>query len=209
MASAEDMAERDNYSPSAAAKPGWQRKLPRTRLTQSVAGATDRRKRRRRALPEAPPSQPFRNLPPGMVSIPYQRRREAFSHWPETMATPSVRASTQPRRVNPRTVAPGGTMNFDFSALDTATYVFIGTLVFAAILVAFIAAAALATIILIGAMGIAWYAIKAVLGGLVHGINFAWDRVVHHAGQVEIPAEFQPQVSPSTGSYSRVALRDS
>ena len=100
-------------------------------------------------------------------------------------------------------------MNFDFSTLDTATYVFIGTLVFAALLVAFIAAAAIATIILIGAMGIAWYAVKAVLGGLVHGINFAWDRVVHHAGQVEIPAEFQPQVSPSTGSYSRVALRDS
>lgn len=100
-------------------------------------------------------------------------------------------------------------MNFDFTALDTATYVFIGTLVFAAILVAFIATAAMATIILIGAAGIAWYAIKAVLGGLVHGINFAWDRVVHHAGQVEIPAEFQPQVSPSTGSYSRVALRDS
>ncbi|MCT9870020.1 hypothetical protein [Paenarthrobacter aurescens] len=100
-------------------------------------------------------------------------------------------------------------MDFDFTALETGTYVVIGTLVFAAILVAFIAAAAMATIILIGAMGMVWYTVKGVLGGLVHGINFAWDRLVHHAGQVEIPAEFQPQISPSTGSYSRVALRDS
>jgi hypothetical protein len=42
--------------------------------------------------------------------------------------------------------------------------------------VAFIAAAAMATIILIGAMGMVWYTVKGVLGGLVHGINFAWDR---------------------------------
>ena len=100
-------------------------------------------------------------------------------------------------------------MDFDVTALETGTYVVIGTLFFAVILAAFIAAAAMATIVLIGAMGTAWYIVKAVLGGLVHGINFAWDSLVHHAGQVEIPAEFQPQVSPSTGSYSRVALRDS
>ncbi|MGF6835280.1 hypothetical protein [Paenarthrobacter nitroguajacolicus] len=100
-------------------------------------------------------------------------------------------------------------MDFDFTALETGTYVVIGTLVFAALLVAFIAAAAMATIILIGTMGMVWYAAKAVLGGLVHGINFAWDSLVHHAGQVEIPAEFQPQISTGTGSYPRVALRDS
>ncbi|MGO4147837.1 hypothetical protein AB4Y77_22465 [Paenarthrobacter sp. YAF11_1] len=100
-------------------------------------------------------------------------------------------------------------MDFDFTALETGTYVVIGTLVFAALLVAFIAAAAMATIILIGTMGMVWYAVKGVLGGLVHGINFAWDRLVHHAGQVEIPAEFQPQISSGTGSYPRVALRDS
>ncbi|UVJ39326.1 hypothetical protein [Arthrobacter sp. CJ23] len=98
-------------------------------------------------------------------------------------------------------------MQLDFTALETATYVFFGTLVFALILVLFITAAALATLILIGAGGLVWYLIKAVLGGLVHGINFAWDRMVHHAGQVELPGELQP--SPSTGSYSRVALRDS
>lgn len=100
-------------------------------------------------------------------------------------------------------------MDFDFTALETGTYVVIGTLVFAALLVAFIAAAAMATIILIGTMGMVWYAAKGILGGLVHGINFAWDRLVHHAGQVEIPAEFQPQISSGTGSYPRVALRDS
>lgn len=100
-------------------------------------------------------------------------------------------------------------MDFDFTALETGTYVVIGTLVFAALLVAFIAAAAMATIILVGTMGMAWYAVKGILGGLVHGTNFAWDRLVHHAGQVEIPAEFQPQISSGTGSYPRVALRDS
>jgi len=100
-------------------------------------------------------------------------------------------------------------MDFDVTTLETGTYVVIGTLFFAVILAAFIAAAAMATIVLIGAMGLVWYTVKGVLGGLVHGINFAWDRLVHHAGQVEIPAEFHPQVSSGTGSYPRVALRDS
>lgn len=100
-------------------------------------------------------------------------------------------------------------MDFDVTALETGTYVVIATLFFAALLVAFIAVAAMATIVLVGVGGLAWYAVKGVLGTLVHGINFAWDRVVHHAGQVEIPAEFQPQISSGTGSYPRVALRDS
>ncbi|WP_284978852.1 hypothetical protein [Arthrobacter sp. fls2-241-R2A-200] len=100
-------------------------------------------------------------------------------------------------------------MNFDFTALDSATYVFIGTLLIAALLVAFVAAAAFAAIILIGAMSTAWYVVKEVLVTLVHGINFGWDRLVHHAGQVEIPGDFQTQIAPSTGSYSRVALKDS
>jgi hypothetical protein len=100
-------------------------------------------------------------------------------------------------------------MQFDFTALETATYVFIGTLVFAAVITVFIALAALATIVLFGSAGLVWYAIKAFLISLVNGINVAWDRLVHHAGQVEIPSEFQPQPSPSTGTYPRVALRDS
>lgn len=100
-------------------------------------------------------------------------------------------------------------MQLDLTALETATYVFFGTLVVALILVLFIVAAAMATIMAIGACGLVWYLIKGVLGGLVHGINFAWDRMVHHAGRVELPGELQAQMSPSTGSYSRVALRDS
>jgi hypothetical protein len=100
-------------------------------------------------------------------------------------------------------------MQFDFTALETATYVFIGTLVFAAVIVVFISLAALATIVLLGSAGLVWYFIKAVIGSMVHGINFAWDRVVHHAGQVELPVDFQPSSSPSTGTYPRVALRDS
>lgn len=100
-------------------------------------------------------------------------------------------------------------MQFDFTALETATYVFIGTLVFAFALVVFIAAAALATIVIVGSAGLVWYALKAAVLGLVQGINFAWDRAVHHAGQVELPSDFQPQVAPSTGTYPRVALRDS
>ncbi|MBO1268283.1 hypothetical protein [Arthrobacter cavernae] len=100
-------------------------------------------------------------------------------------------------------------MQLDFTALETATYVLFGTLVFALILVLFITAAALATIVLIGAGGLVWYLIKAVLDALVHGINFAWDRMVHHAGQVELTGELQPQMSPGTGSYPRVTLRDS
>lgn len=100
-------------------------------------------------------------------------------------------------------------MQFDFTALETATYVFLGTLVFAALIVLFITLAALATIVLIGSGGLVWYLLKAIVGSLVHGINFGWDRLVHHAGQVELPGEFQAQPAPSTGTYPRVALRDS
>ena len=81
-------------------------------------------------------------------------------------------------------------MEFDLSAVETATLVFIGTLVFALALVLFVTVA-------------------ATLLGLVHGINHLWDRLVHHASAVELPGDFQGQPSPSTGTYPRVALRDS
>jgi hypothetical protein len=100
-------------------------------------------------------------------------------------------------------------MQFDLTTLDASTYVFLGTLVFGLVLAAFIAVAAMATLTLIGAGSLAWYTVKNVLGGLVHGINFAWDLLVHQAGKVELPVEFPSQTGPSTGSYSRVALRDS
>jgi hypothetical protein len=100
-------------------------------------------------------------------------------------------------------------MQFDFTALETGTYVFIGTLLFALVLAIFLAAAALAAMSLFAVAGGAWYIVKTVVVGLVHGINAGWDRLVHHAGQVELPVDFQPQPAPSTASYPRVALRDS
>ncbi|KRE56861.1 hypothetical protein ASG92_23810 [Arthrobacter sp. Soil736] len=100
-------------------------------------------------------------------------------------------------------------MEFDLSAVETATLVFIGTLVFALVLVLFVAAAAFAALVLVGVGRLAWLIVAGTLVGLVHGINDSWDRLVHHASTVELPGDFQGQPSPSTGTYPRVALRDS
>ncbi|MBT2554764.1 hypothetical protein [Arthrobacter sp. ISL-5] len=100
-------------------------------------------------------------------------------------------------------------MEFDLSAVETATLVFIGTLVFALVLVVFVAAAAFAALILVGVGRLAWLIVAGTLVGMVHGINDLWDRLVHHASTVELPGDFQGQPSPSTGTYPRVALRDS
>lgn len=100
-------------------------------------------------------------------------------------------------------------MQLDLTALETATYVFLGTLFFALVLGLFLVAAALAAMILIGTLSGAWYLLKTVVTGTVHGINAGWDRLVHHVGHVELPGEFQPDSAPSTASYPRVALRDS
>lgn len=100
-------------------------------------------------------------------------------------------------------------MQFDLMTMDTSTYVFGGTLVLGLVLAAFIVVAATAALAIVGALSLAWFTVKNVLGGLVHGINFAWDHLVHQAGKVELPVEFPSQPSPSTGTYPRVALRDS
>ncbi|MGW9415552.1 hypothetical protein [Arthrobacter cupressi] len=100
-------------------------------------------------------------------------------------------------------------MNMDFTALDTSIYVFIGTLLFGLALAAVIAVAALATLVLAGTGQLLWFLVRSTLGALVDGINFAWERLVHHAGQVELPADFQAVPGTGTGSYPRVALRDS
>ena len=100
-------------------------------------------------------------------------------------------------------------MQFDLTTLDSSSYVFAGTLIFGLVLAAFITLAAIAALALLGAGSLAWYTVKNVLGGLVHGINFAWDQLVHQAGKVELPVEFPAQTAPSTGTYPRVALRDS
>jgi len=44
---------------------------------------------------------------------------------------------------------------------------------------------------------------------VVHGINAGWDKLVRRASAVDLPADFQGQTSPSTGTYPRVILRDS
>lgn len=100
-------------------------------------------------------------------------------------------------------------MQFDLSAVETATLVFIGTLVFALVLVLFVMAAAIAALVLVGVGRLAWLIVAGMLLGMVHGLNNLWDRLVHHASTVELPGDFQGQPSPSTGTYPRVALRDS
>lgn len=108
-------------------------------------------------------------------------------------------------------------MQFDLSAVETGTMVFIGTLVFALLITLFMMTAAFAALVLVGVGRLAWIVAANTLLGLVHGINHAWDRLVHHASTVELPgefagdfaAEFIAQSSPSTGTYPRVVLRDS
>jgi len=100
-------------------------------------------------------------------------------------------------------------MQFDLSAVETATLVFIGTLMFALVLVVFVAVAAFAALVLVGVGRLAWLVVATALLRTVHGINHAWDSLVNHASAVEFPADFQGQPAPSTGTYPRVALRDS
>ncbi|MGX9899437.1 hypothetical protein ACW0JT_05230 [Arthrobacter sp. SA17] len=100
-------------------------------------------------------------------------------------------------------------MEFDISSVETATMVFVGTLVFALVIVVFIAAAAFVALVLVGVGRLAWFIVAGTLLALVHGINHAWDRVLHHTAAAELPVDLGAQPSPSTGSYPRVALRDS
>ncbi|TLM84027.1 hypothetical protein FDW83_08635 [Pseudarthrobacter sp. NamE2] len=100
-------------------------------------------------------------------------------------------------------------MQFDISSLETGTLVFIGTLVFAFILAAFVLAAGLIALVLAGAGKLTWMVVANTLLAVVHGINSAWDRLVHHASTVDVSGDFQPQPAPSTGTYPRVILRDS
>lgn len=112
-------------------------------------------------------------------------------------------------------------MQFDLSAVEIATLVFMGTLVFALVITLFMMTASFAALVLVGVGRLAWIIAANVLLGLVHGINHAWDRLVHHASTVELPgdfagdfvgdlaAEMMGQSAPSTGTYPRVVLRDS
>lgn len=100
-------------------------------------------------------------------------------------------------------------MQFDLSSVETATLVFAGTLVFGVILAAFVLAAGLVALVLLGVGKLSWTVVSTVLLAVVHGINAGWDRLVHHAAAVDVAGDFQAQPSPSTGTYPRVILRDS
>jgi len=112
-------------------------------------------------------------------------------------------------------------MQFDLSAVETGTMVVIGTLVFALVITLFMMVSAFAAMVLVGAGRLAWYLLASAVTGLVHGINYGWDRLVRQASTVELPGDFpvdfssdfrpdlQGHSAPSTGTYPRVVLRDS
>jgi hypothetical protein len=99
-------------------------------------------------------------------------------------------------------------MQFDLSAVETYTMVFIGTMVFALVLVAFVLTAGFLALVLVGVGKLAWFLASTSLLAVVHGINQGWDRLVRHAANGS-PGDFHGQPSPSTGSYPRVMLGDS
>jgi hypothetical protein len=100
-------------------------------------------------------------------------------------------------------------MQFDLSSVDNATLVFVGTLVFGVILAAFVLAAGLVALVLLGVGKLGWTVVSTILLAVVYGINAGWDRLVHHAAAADVAGDFQAQPSPSTGTYPRVILRDS
>lgn len=104
-------------------------------------------------------------------------------------------------------------MQFDLSALETGTLVFIGTLVFAAVLAAFVLTAALAAMLLLGIGKLAWTVVAGTLLALVHGINAGWETVVRAAvgssARTAATGTRQPSSVSGTGSYPRVILNDS
>jgi hypothetical protein len=100
-------------------------------------------------------------------------------------------------------------MQFDLSAVETATLVFVGTLVFAFILAAFVLTAGLVALVLLGTGKLGWTVVSRSLLAVVHGINAGWYRLVRRATAFRAAGDFQAQPSPSTGTYPRVILRDS
>ncbi|MFJ5862078.1 hypothetical protein ACIQCM_11695 [Pseudarthrobacter sp. NPDC092439] len=98
-------------------------------------------------------------------------------------------------------------MQFDLSAFETGTLVFIGTLVFAAVLAAFVLTAALAALLLLGLGKLAWTVAAGTVLALVNGINAGWEIVARSAAGVSDRAatgDRRPSPAPGTGSYPRV-----
>jgi hypothetical protein len=100
-------------------------------------------------------------------------------------------------------------MQFDLSVLETGTLVFIGTLILAGVLAAFVVAAGLVALVVLGTGKLAWKVAAASLVAVVRSINAGWDRLVHSAAQVDAGPDLQTHPASGTGTYPRVILRDS
>ena len=59
----------------------------------------------------------------------------------------------------------GETMQFDLSAVETGTFVFIGTLVFGLLIVGFMMSAAFLAMVLVGVGRFAWFVVAGTLLG--------------------------------------------
>lgn len=80
-------------------------------------------------------------------------------------------------------------MQFDVTAIEPATLVFLGTMLIAFVLAAFVAVAAFVALVLVGMGKLIWNIVVGALLAVVHGINHLWDRVVHHSSRVELPSD--------------------
>ena len=111
-------------------------------------------------------------------------------------------------------------MQFDLSAVETATLVFIGTLVFALVIALFMMTASFAALVLVGVGRLAWFIAATSSWGLstastTPGTGWStmrprWScRATSPASSGDMAAEIMGQPAPSTGTYPRVVLRDS
>lgn len=96
-------------------------------------------------------------------------------------------------------------MQFDVTALESATVVFFATMFIALVLAAFVFVAAFVALVLLGVGKLIWNVVVGILKALVHGINHLWDRLVHHGSKVKLPTDFHGHTGSGTGSYRRVA----
>lgn len=96
-------------------------------------------------------------------------------------------------------------MQFDVTALESATLVFFGTMLIALTLAAFVLAVAFVALVLLGIGAGIWNIMLFAVKALVHGINHAWNRLVHHTSNVDLSASLQGQPTSGRGNYRRVA----
>lgn len=109
-------------------------------------------------------------------------------------------------------------MQFDLSTVETATMVFFGTVAVALVVALFLMTAAFAALVMVGIGRLAWIIAAGIMVGLVHRAGRLWVRLVRQASAVELAGDFRGELrtghhgqnsAPSSGTYPRVALRDS